>query len=71
MRQRAEALGRDVSAFGGELLTGGKTPTEAADRLKQWRDAGGTHGAVVTMNNGLDSAQAHLDYLASVREALA
>ena len=70
MRQRAEVLGRDTSAFGGELLAGGKTPNDAADRLKQWRDAGGTHGAVVTMNNGFDSPEAHLHFLGSVRAAL-
>ena len=70
MRGRAEALGRDVSNFGGELLAGGKTATEAADRLKQWRDAGGTHGAVVTMNSGLDSPEAHLDYLGVVHHAM-
>jgi hypothetical protein len=35
-----------------------------------WRDAGGTHVSVVTMDLGLDSADAHIEYLASVAEAL-
>ena len=35
-----------------------------------WREAGGTHVSVVTMGLGLDSADGHLDYLASVAGAL-
>ena len=70
MRERAEAHGRDASGFGGELLAGGKSPNDAADRLKQWREAGGTHGGVVTMNNGFDTPEAHLDFLGQVFEAL-
>ena len=35
-----------------------------------WRDAGGTHISLATMGLGLDSADAHIDYLASVANAL-
>ncbi len=35
-----------------------------------WREAGGTHVSVVTMGLGLDSVDGHLDYLASVADAL-
>jgi hypothetical protein len=35
-----------------------------------WRDAGGTHLSVVTMGLGLDSVDAHIDYITSVAGAL-
>jgi probable F420-dependent oxidoreductase len=71
MRDKASALGRDGSAIGGELLVNSrKGPGEAADRLKRWRDLGGTHGGIVTMGNGLDSIESHLDFAAQVRNAL-
>ena len=39
-------------------------------KVDAWRDAGGTHISLATMGLGLDSADAHIDYLASVAEAL-
>ncbi len=38
--------------------------------IEAWREAGGTHVSVVTMGLGLDSVDGHIDYLASVAEAL-
>ena len=38
--------------------------------IDAWREAGGTHVSVVTTGPGLDSADGHLDYLASIAEAL-
>ena len=38
--------------------------------IDAWREAGGTHVSVVTMGLGLDSVDAHIDYLASVADAL-
>ena len=35
-----------------------------------WRAAGGTHFAISTMGFGLDSVEAHFDYLASMSSAL-
>ena len=35
-----------------------------------WREAGGTHYTAVTMGLGLDSVDGHIDYLASVADAL-
>ena len=72
MTRRVTGHGRDASAFGGEYLVGSKNgPNDVADKLKMWRDQGGTHGAVVTMGLGFDSADAHLDYLGRVQAALA
>ena len=63
----AEA-GRTSEGFGRELpVRGQKTPAEAAEAIAQWHDAGGTHASIVTMGQGLDTAQAHIDYIAEVR----
>jgi hypothetical protein len=43
---------------------------ELAVEIDAWREAGGTHVSVVTMGRGLDSADAHIDYLATVAAAL-
>lgn len=72
MRERVAANGRNAELFGGELLVSTKKgPLDAADRLKQWRDLGGTHGGVVTMGLGLDSTEAHLNFFGQVQAALA
>jgi hypothetical protein len=39
-------------------------------QVDAWRAAGGTHVSVVTMGLGLDSIDAHIDYIASVADAL-
>lgn len=43
---------------------------DLAAEAEAWREAAGTHVSVVTMGLGLDSADGHLDYLASVADAL-
>jgi probable F420-dependent oxidoreductase len=68
---RVSGLGRSAEAFGGDYvaLPGGSV-RELAAEIDAWREAGGTHASVVTIGLGLDSADAHLDYLASVADAL-
>jgi hypothetical protein len=64
-------LGRSAEDFGGDYVAlprGGVG--ELTAEIDAWRVAGGTHVSVVTMGLGLDSADAHLDYLASVADAL-
>tara|TARA_B100000953_G_C18005454_1_gene416415 strand:+ start:449 stop:1306 length:858 start_codon:yes stop_codon:yes gene_type:complete len=64
--------GRSADDFGFELITlRGGTPAEAAETMKRWEDAGGTHAAVVTMNCGLDGLQEHLDFIAKTKDLLA
>lgn len=59
--------GRNVERFGAQYNVLAKTgATEAADKVRRWRDQGGTHAAIVTMGLGLDSTDAHLDYLGEV-----
>jgi probable F420-dependent oxidoreductase len=71
LRDRVRSLGRSVEDFGAEyvaLPAGG--PGHLAAEVDAWQQAGGTHVSVVTMGLGLDSADAHVDYLAAVADAL-
>jgi len=65
-------LGRDETAFGRELLTiFAKDPEEGADAIKMFRDAGGTHGTVQSMNKGLPrDIDAHIEYVAKVKRLI-
>jgi probable F420-dependent oxidoreductase len=70
LREQVRRLGRSVEEFGGEYVVprGGREDLSA--EIDTWREAGGTHVSVVTMGRGLDSVDAHLDYIASVADAL-
>ena len=71
LRDRVRGLGRSVADFGAEYVVrprGG--PGDLAAEMGAWREAGGTHFSVVTMGLGLDSIDGHIDYLASVANAL-
>jgi probable F420-dependent oxidoreductase len=71
LRDRVHGLGRSVSDFGGEYVAlprGGLA--ELASDIGAWGDAGATHVAVSTMGRGLRSVDAHVDFLASVADAL-
>jgi probable F420-dependent oxidoreductase len=71
LRDRVAGLGRPVDDFGAEYVSlneGG--PSAIAAEVDAWREAGGTHLAVVTMGLGLDSVDGHVDYLSSVADAL-
>jgi probable F420-dependent oxidoreductase len=71
MRQRVAALGRTVDTFGGDYVAlTGADPDKLRFEIAAWRDAGGTHVSVVTMGLGLDSTDAHLEYLASLAESV-
>ena len=43
---------------------------ELTREIEAWRNAGGTHVSVVTMGLGLDSLDAHIDYISSLSERL-
>lgn len=62
--------GRDMSSFGKELVrTRPKELSDSVDDLHRWRDLGGTHFAVSSMDMGLDSVEAHIDYFARAMAA--
>jgi alkanesulfonate monooxygenase SsuD/methylene tetrahydromethanopterin reductase-like flavin-dependent oxidoreductase (luciferase family) len=71
LRDRVAGLNRSVDDFGGDYVV---LPQGSLDDLTAqvgaWREAGGTHVSVVTMGLGLGSVAAHIDYLASVANAL-
>lgn len=67
-REQVRQAGRDVASFGTELNFGAPTPEAVLTRLVEWEAAGGSHAAVVTMYRGFDSVDAHLDFLARVRD---
>ena len=66
----AEA-GRPLEGFGAKyLILSNKGPADVAAKVEQWRASGGTHAGIVTMGLGLDSTEAHIDYLGLVAAAL-
>jgi probable F420-dependent oxidoreductase len=71
VRHHLAEAGRDDAPFGAELITTRSRDVpgvvEAAER---WRAAGGTHVSVLSMQRGLDTAAAHVDFLATAKEAL-
>ncbi|MDT4934809.1 MAG: hypothetical protein QOK11_2701 [Pseudonocardiales bacterium] len=71
LRDRVGSHGRSVEDFGGDhvVLPPGSV-SEVTAEIDTWREAGGTHVSVVTMGRGLDSVDAHVDYSASVADAL-
>ncbi|WP_297494468.1 LLM class F420-dependent oxidoreductase [Acidocella sp.] len=72
VRHHLAALGRDEAGFGRELLTiFAKDKQETADDIRIFRDAGGTHGTVQSLNKGLPrDIEAHIDYLAGVKRLI-
>ncbi|MGD0811961.1 MAG: LLM class F420-dependent oxidoreductase [Acidimicrobiales bacterium] len=71
IRERVSGLKRTVEDFGGECVVRPRRhPDELIAEVDGWREAAGTHVSIVTMGLGLLSADAHIDYLASVAEAL-
>lgn len=72
VKHHLRACGRAEDNYGRELLTiFARDAREAADHLKIWRDAGGTHGCVPSMDKGLgNNIDAHIDYIAEVKRLL-
>lgn len=71
LRDQVANAGRSVDDFGGEYVAlSGANISELTAEISAWREAGGTHVSVVTMGLGLDSTEAHNDYIASVAAAL-
>jgi probable F420-dependent oxidoreductase len=70
MRERLINLDRSVEDFGAEYVALSRGVENLTREVESWRAAGGTHIALSTMGFGLDSIDAHIDYLTSVKSAL-
>jgi probable F420-dependent oxidoreductase len=71
LRARVARVGRSVDEFGGDYVAlSGADMGELTREVEAWRHAGGTHMSVVTMGLGLDSVDAHIDYISSLSERL-
>ena len=71
LREDVERHGRDPQQFGGErVVMFPPSVEEVAARVHQWHAAGGTHASVLTLGLGLDSVEAHLDYLSRVKDSI-
>ncbi|MFY9586295.1 MAG: LLM class F420-dependent oxidoreductase [Actinomycetota bacterium] len=71
LRDRVRDLHGSVEEFGADYVAlprDGRADVKA--EVDAWREAGGSHTSVVTMGLGLDSADDHIEYLASVADAL-
>lgn len=71
LRKLVAEAGRPADSVGTEaLLLSRKGPQDVVAKMQAWADQGGTHASVVTMGLGLDSTEAHVDYVSSVAEAI-
>ncbi|MDZ7674487.1 MAG: LLM class F420-dependent oxidoreductase [Acidimicrobiales bacterium] len=71
LRVLADEAGRARNLIGAEaLFLARKGTDDLRAKISAWADAGGTHASVVTMGLGLDSVEAHVDYLGTVAEAI-
>jgi probable F420-dependent oxidoreductase len=71
MRDRVRALGRSVDDFGADwVVLKRERVGDLTAEIDAWREAGGTHVSVDTMDRGLKSVGGHIDYLTSVAGAL-
>lgn len=71
LQEELRRRGRSVESFGAQRsILARKGPEDAAQQVRAWADLGGTHASIVSMFQGLDSAEAHLDYLGQVADSL-
>jgi len=69
-RELAEA-GRPVEGFGADLVTtSARSVDQVEGAVERWAQVGGTHVSVVLTGMGLDSTEAHLDFLSQVSDRL-
>lgn len=71
LRERVGHLGRPVEDFGADYVALRRgTIGDLTGDIDAWRAAGGSQVSVVTTGFGFDSVDGHIDYLASVADAL-
>jgi probable F420-dependent oxidoreductase len=63
--------GRNPAEFGRDLIVWAQTsPSAMRDIILRWRDLGGTHASVATMNCGLATLDEHIGYIAEIKRLL-
>jgi probable F420-dependent oxidoreductase len=71
LQDRVSELGRPAEDFGGHYVAlPDEDPAGLIAQADAWREAGGTYLSVSTMALGLDSADGHIERLASVAKVL-
>ena len=70
LRERVSSHGRSVEDFGAEYVALSQGVDNLTEDVEAWRGVGGTHLSIATMGFGLDSIDAHIDYIASAASAL-
>jgi probable F420-dependent oxidoreductase len=69
VQRRLGEGGRPVEGYGADLLTtGSKSVDDVLRAIEAWDAAGGTHLSVVCTGMGLDSTEAHLDFIHQVAQ---
>ena len=65
-----DTYGREDKNFGLELLTlFASNAQESVDHLREFQDAGGTHGSIHSMDKRLgNDTEAHIDYIAEAKK---
>ncbi len=72
-REFMHRAGRDPAGFGAELLLIGCGPDDPGrwvSELRAWKEAGGTHLSLVTLDLGLSDPQAHIDTFTKFKRAI-
>jgi probable F420-dependent oxidoreductase len=70
VRDELEKAGRSDADFGLQLQIVAADPALMAEQVQEWESLGGTHAGIGTMGLGLDTADAHVDFITRVRAAL-
>ncbi|MFT6762752.1 MAG: putative F420-dependent oxidoreductase [Candidatus Aldehydirespiratoraceae bacterium] len=71
LRGMAAELDRPMDGYGLEYVAlRSPTPADSVEQAERWREAGGTHFSAVSMGDGRDSIEAHLDFYNEVAAGL-
>lgn len=71
LRGLAAERDRPMDGYGLEYVAlRSPTPADSIEQAERWREAGGTHFSAVSMNDGRDSIEAHLDFYNEVAAGL-
>jgi len=69
VQRRLGELGRSVNGYGADLVTTSCKSVDAVEQaIESWGKAGGTHVSVVCTGMGLDSTDAHMDFIHQVHD---